>query len=134
MQTLVLAIFLVLHGLVHLLYTGQSKRSFELRPGMSWPDGSWFFSRFLGNKMTRLLATVSLALAALGFVTAGIGLLLHQDWWQPTVLGAATFSGTIFLLFWDGKLRALDDQGGIGLLIDLTILAVLLFYKGQSGA
>ncbi len=29
--------FIVLHGLVHLLYAGQSRRLFELRPGMVWP-------------------------------------------------------------------------------------------------
>jgi hypothetical protein len=43
-----LGIFLVLHGLVHLLYFGQSARYFELKPGMTWPDGAWAFSRLLG--------------------------------------------------------------------------------------
>jgi hypothetical protein len=30
-------IFLILHGLVHLLYYGQSARRFELAPGLTWP-------------------------------------------------------------------------------------------------
>jgi hypothetical protein len=43
-MTLVLGLFLILHGLVHLLYLGQSARLFELRSGMVWPDHSWAFA------------------------------------------------------------------------------------------
>lgn len=75
MQTVVMGIFFVLHGLVHLLYAGQSRRAFELRPNMTWPDGSWLFSPFLGDEAVRWLASVSLALAALGFAASGVELL-----------------------------------------------------------
>ena len=34
MLTILFGIFLILHGLVHLLYAGQSSRLFELQPGM----------------------------------------------------------------------------------------------------
>ncbi len=40
---IVVGVFLILHGLVHLLYAGQALRYFELRPGMTWPDASWLF-------------------------------------------------------------------------------------------
>ena len=43
-----LVLFLFLHGMVHLLYAGHSLRLFELRPGLSWPDSSWAFSRLGG--------------------------------------------------------------------------------------
>jgi len=33
-----IALFLILHGLVHLLYLGQSRCLFELQPDMEWPD------------------------------------------------------------------------------------------------
>ena len=66
-------IFFILHALVHLLYIGQALRFFDLRPGLTWPDGAWAFSRLLGSPATRWLAAGSLALAALGFVAAGIG-------------------------------------------------------------
>ena len=39
MATVIFGVFLMLHGLVHLLYLGQSQRFFELQPGMTWPDG-----------------------------------------------------------------------------------------------
>lgn len=83
MQTIITGIFLVLHGLVHLLYFGQSRRLFELRPKMVWPDGSWAFSKLVGDtrsspvdETTRLLASVALVLAAIGFMAGGLGLFI----------------------------------------------------------
>lgn len=117
-------IFLVLHGLVHLLYAGQSCRMIELRPGLTWPDGAWAFSKWLGARGARRLAAAALALAALGFAAGGLGIFLQQEWWRPVMAGAAVFSAVIFLLFWDGKFQHLDDKGGIGVLINLVILII----------
>lgn len=119
-------IFLVLHGLVHVLYAGQSLRFFELRPGMVWPDGSWIFSPLFGDWALRRLASAACALSALAFIAGGLGLLLAQDWWRPVVVGAASFSSLVYLLFWDGKLSKLDGQGAVGLMINLAILATVL--------
>lgn len=120
--------FIVLHGLVHLLYFGQSRRIFELQPGMVWPDEAWALSRVLGNESTRWLASISLVAAAIGFVVGGIGLLLGQDWWQPVVVGMSAFSAVLYILFWDGGRQNLADKGAVGLLINLGIVtAVLLF-------
>jgi hypothetical protein len=129
MLMMVVGIFLVLHGLVHLLYAGQSLRYFQLRPDMTWPDGAWLFSRLFSDQTTRLLAAVMLALASIGFVIAGIALILQQDWWRPAVIGAAVFSSLIYILFWDGRFRALDAQGAVGLLINLANLAMVLIFK-----
>lgn len=131
-MTIIFGIFLILHGLVHLLYAGQSRRLFELRPGMLWPDGSWLFSRLVGDGASRLLASISLVLAALGFLAGGLGLLFQQGWWRPATVSAAAFSTAIFIVFWDGKIQSLDDKGGVGLLINLAILALLLMVKWPS--
>ena len=129
MLTIFMGILFVLHGLVHLLYVGQSQRLFELRPKMVWPDGSWVFSKLLGDESTRLLASISLVLAALGFLVGGLGLAIQQPWWRPVIVGSATFSILLFFLLWDGKLQALDDKGGVGILINLAILVVVLILK-----
>ena len=126
---ILLGIFLILHGLVHLLYAGQSLRLFELRPGMLWPDGSWLFSRQPDNDAMRLMAVISLALAASGFVAGGLGLFLHQDWWRTIIAGATVLSTAIFAVFWDGKRQSLADSGGVGVLINLAILASVLILK-----
>jgi len=101
----VIGIFLVLHGLVHLLYAAHSRRLLELRPEMGWPDGSWAFSKLLGEETTRLLASPFYVLAAVGFVLGGVGLFAGQAWWRPTIVTSAVFSASIVLLFWDGKVH-----------------------------
>jgi uncharacterized membrane protein YphA (DoxX/SURF4 family) len=119
-------IFLILHGLVHIFYFGHSRRLFELQPDMVWPDGAWAFSRLLGEQGTRRVASVLYAIATLGLVVAGAAVLLQMAWWRSAGLVAAAFSGAIIFLFWDGKFKALDNQGGIGLLINVAIVAGLL--------
>lgn len=51
MLRFILGIFIVLHGLVHLLYAAHSRRLVELRPEMIWPDGSWAFSKLLAHSL-----------------------------------------------------------------------------------
>lgn len=129
MLRFVVGVFFVLHGLVHLLYFGQSRRLFELQSGMTWPDGSWAFSKLLGDDTTRLLAGILLIVAAVGFVGAGVGVLAGQGWWRPLAIGSAALSAVLYLLFWNGRLQGLDNQGGVGLLIDLAVLVLVLIFN-----
>lgn len=129
MLMFIVGVFLVLHGLVHLLYFGQSRRFFELQPGMVWPDGSWAFARLLGEDATRWLAGLACILAALGFVAGGAAIFAGQSWWRPLVVGAAAFSAAIFVLAWDGGFQRLADKGAIAILINLTILLAVLILE-----
>ena len=126
MLNFIFGVFLLLHGLVHLLYFGQSWRLFELRPGMIWPDGSWAFSKLFGDQATRILASIFCLLAAIGFVAGGLGLLLNQPWSRSVVLASAVFSTLIFILFWNRESQTPGAKGAIGILINLTILVILL--------
>lgn len=128
MARVVFSIFIVLHGLVHLLYFGQSTRLFELQPGMTWPDGSWLFSIFLKEEAIRSLAGVLCILAAAGFVVGGAALLAKQTWWDMVVVAVAIFSSMLYILSWDGKLQELDDKGGIAILINVALLVSLLAF------
>jgi len=116
----------VLHGLVPLLYFGQSRRLFELQPEMVWPDGSWALSRLLADRSTRFLASVACVLAALGFVAAGVSLLLMQGSWRPIVVSVAAFSTVVFVILWNGRLKKLADQGALAVLLNAAILIAVL--------
>ena len=126
---LIVGVFVVLHGLVHLLYFGQSRRLFELQPDMAWPDGSWAFSRLIGIEITRWLAAIACILATVGFVVGGAAILLGQPWWRPVVIGTAAFSAGTWLLFWDGTGQKLANQGAIAILINLAILILVIVFQ-----
>jgi uncharacterized membrane protein YphA (DoxX/SURF4 family) len=123
------AIFLILHGLIHLLYFGQSQRYLELQPDMVWPDGSWVLGRILETDSVRLAGSVALVLAALGLVIGGVVILIGQAWWRPLVIAAAMLSSAIFIVLWDGSLRRIDDQGGVAILINIAILVAMLVFN-----
>ena len=129
MIRIILGVFIVLHGLVYLLYLGQSQRLFELQPGLVWPDGSWAFSRLLGDERTRLLASASCVLAAIGFVAGGAGILAGQAWWRSPVVGSAAVSGFMLILLWDGQMQRLPDKGAFGVLINGAILVAVLVLR-----
>jgi hypothetical protein len=59
-------------------------------------------------------------------------MLLRQAWWRPVLVSAAAFSAVVYILFWDGKMRRLDNQGGIALLINLAILVSVLLFRWPS--
>ena len=132
MMVFLLSLFLILHGLVHLLYLGQSRGAFALQPGMTWPAGAWVFTRLGAAGTARALASLGLAVAAAGFVAGGAALLLRLPAWRPLVLAAAGFSTLLFVLLWDGTGKDLDDQGGVGVLMNaaLAAAALLLVWPG----
>ena len=128
MLPIIWGILLILHGLVHLLYFGQSARFFNLTPNMVWPDGSWAFSKLLGDHGARTLASALCILAAVGFVSGGLGVIFGQPWWRLVAGSSAVLSAVLYILFWNGRLEHLDNQGGIGLLIDVAILVAVLVF------
>jgi hypothetical protein len=129
MVRIILGVFFILHGLVHMLYFGQSSRIFELKAGMVWPDGSWALSKFLGSISIRNIAGVLLIFTAVGFIASGIALFTKAVWWRPVVASTAIFSSVLYLLLWDGVLQSLDNQGAVGILINLAILAALFIFN-----
>jgi hypothetical protein len=126
---ILVSIFLALHGLVHILYFAQSARIFELKPGMTWPAGSWALSRPLGDNATRTFASVVCVLVALGFVIGAVGLISGQPWWRTPVVASAVVSVVLFVLCWNGRLQNLDGQGALGILLDGLILASVLILR-----
>ena len=126
---IVASVFLVLHGLVHLLYFAQSARFFELKPGMIWPAGSWALSRILGDDGTRILASGLYVFVAAGFIVGAAGLLSSQAWWGAPVVASAVVSALLFLVYWNGQLQNIDGQGAVGLVLDAIILITILVFR-----
>jgi hypothetical protein len=62
----------------------------------------------------------------MGFVSAGLGVTFGQLWWRLVAGSSAVLSAVLYILNWNGRLEHLDNQGGIGLLIDVAILVAVL--------
>jgi hypothetical protein len=129
MARILFGIFVLLHGLVHLLYFGHSRRLFELNPGMKWPAESWVFLKLSGAAVTRDIASLMLLLISAGLVVGGLGILGRQAWSRPVVVAAAAVSALLYLIMWDGTGQHIDQQGGIGILIALAIIIDLLVVR-----
>jgi hypothetical protein len=128
MENILAGIFLVLHGLVHLLYFGHSMRFFELQPGMKWPDGSRIFSIF-GTEAVRNIAASACILSAVGFVSGAAGLFASADWWWLVTVSSAVFSSVLFVLCWDGELKALPNKGLFAILINIAVMVTILWFN-----
>jgi hypothetical protein len=131
MLRFVISGFLALHGLVHMLYFGQSRGLFELQPGLTWPTQSWALSRVLSVEAIRALGRAVMILGAGLFLVAAAGLLVGQAWSRQLVVGAAALSSLAYIFLWDGGLHRLDQQGAVGVLINIAVLLVFVLWGGR---
>ncbi len=129
MLQIAVGIFIILHGLVHVLYAGQSWRFFEMQTEMMWPDGSWLLSRFLSKTKMRWIAGIMCIISAAGFAWAGIAMSTESGGWLQMVVGATGLSSVVFLIFWNGESSHLGDQGAVGILINILIYLALVSFK-----
>lgn len=120
------ALFLVGHGLVHAIDVGQARRLYRVEAGATWPDGSWALTRAWGDPTTGCLVAIVFSLVAAAFAVAGVALLARAPWWAPwwaPITGvAAVASAIVLVVAWDGRLPAgsvADEQDadarGVGL-------------------
>ena len=129
MIKLLISIFIILHGLVHIWYFTLSRRLVEFEAQMGWSGKSWLFSGLLGDAGTRMLASLSYIFATLVFVASGVGIFLDTAWWRPLLLFSALISSVVIILFWDGKLQMLLEKGALGLLINIVIIVALFVFN-----
>ncbi len=126
---IILGIFIILHGLVHWLYFGHSNRYFSLKAEMTWPSGSWLFSPLLAESTIRYLASGLIALAGIGFMASGIGIMINQAWYRVILITSSLLSAIIYILFWNGTSQNLDGQGLVGIIIDIALLVMVMLIR-----
>ena len=125
----VFAVFVMLHGLVHLWYFVLSRNMVAFKPEMGWTGRSWLLTEIVGESATRSLGAAAFLLATAGLLVSGIGLLVSAAWWRSLLVVAAGFSAVVILVFWDGGTDLLVQRGLIGLLIDVGILVLALGFR-----
>lgn len=124
---LAVGVFLVLHGLVHGWYVVLSQGWVEVEAQMGWTGHSWLLSSALPSETILSLASVLYVGVALGFVAGGVGYVLETDWAAPVLVAAAALSTVVIVAMWDGEPTLLVEKGLVGVLINLAVVALLLW-------
>jgi hypothetical protein len=102
------------------MYVGQALRWFELREGMTWPDGTALLP--VSSKTTlHAIAAVAIGVSSLALVAGGVGIALDAAWGRPVTLVAAIAASVFHILLWNGDVRTAPDQGLYGVIINIEI-------------
>ena len=113
-----LAIFVLLHGLIHLMGTTtywQLAEINELPYKTTILSGKWE----IGESGIRIFGLLWLV-AAIGFALAAYGFVTDQAWWETALLVSAVFSLMITGLDWDVAYAGI----GINLIVLLSVILV----------
>lgn len=126
MVNTIVAIFLILHGLVHAILVmvpnpKEPGSGFATFFSQSWLSSGLGLSQSAGRSLAILLA----AIATIGFIATGLALLdilVPFDWWRPLALASAVISLLLLVIFWNTYLI-------VGVLIDIAFLVALLAFN-----
>jgi hypothetical protein len=118
-------VFIALHGLVHAMYVGQALRSFELREGMTWPDGAVLMP-VISRTTLHVVAAITVGISSLALVAGGVGIALDAGWGRPVTLVAAVAASVFHIVLWNGDIRTAPDQGLYGVIINILIVVWIL--------
>jgi hypothetical protein len=124
---LLLGVFLIAHGLVHILYRVPA-------PEENWPfdlGHSWLLTRLgLGERVLRRLGTVLWIAALVGFVLGGLGVFgapLLKHMWRTITAVSSVVSCLLIGLFWHRSFV-------FALLINAAIFVALVWAQWPSVA
>ena len=119
-----LTFLLIIHGLAH----ASGPLGFWTSGPQAFVEKPWLFSKGVTPR-SAVGAAFGLVwlVAALGFVGAGLGLLLGQAWW-PTLAVAAAAVSLVAIVPW---VRVVPPGAWAGACLDLAILAALLLPWGS---
>lgn len=120
MSTLLLAVFLILHGLIHLGYLAPAPAD----PNMPFTlNRSWLLSAFgVPDRRAHSIGVGLSIVSTVGFLLAGLAtlnIIVPQMLWLPLTITAAGASLTLLTLYWDSWLV-------LGVTIDLILIFALL--------
>jgi hypothetical protein len=127
-MNILIGIFILLHGLVHMWYVTLSQGWVEFQANMGWTGKSWLLTNLFGNDMTRVIATILYGLSTATFLLAGSGVLAKQDRSRLWMIIASVISTITILVLWDGSLSMPVEKGALGLVINIGILVAIFLF------
>ncbi|OLS30409.1 MAG: hypothetical protein HeimAB125_19350 [Candidatus Heimdallarchaeota archaeon AB_125] len=118
---------LIIHGLIHITFEFSI---FDPNTGeyVGWTRQSWILSNALGTTAVTIIGLILWSLTILGFVAAGIILLLKREEWKIVAIVASFISLIAYLFLWDGL--APEPMNWIaGPVVSAMVIIALLVFK-----
>lgn len=123
MIKILFGLFIITHGLVHLLYTlvllGVLNPDKE---GIPWNGKSWILSSILMKDITNKIGIILYGGIILLFVISGLLFLFNNDISGQMIIYSSLISTITILLFWDGNFNKLIEKGLIGITINIGLI------------
>jgi hypothetical protein len=114
------------HGLI---YVGIG----SVLPGPipAWKGTSWLLGGALTGEPLRLLVVALHVTAGVAIVAASVAMAFDAwvpGWWRSFAIGGALLGVAAFAVFWDGQTTLLIEEGAIGALVSLALVAVAVIF------
>ena len=128
----IIAIFLFVHAIGHIQ---GIIASLGVIKSETWNVRSWLFDGLLGEKGSRMLATILFAVCVLGFLATAfsfLGIGLPHEYWRTLAIVFAVPSVLSLIAYWNAFAQLFNKVGAIG--INGWILIGLLLLNWPSDA
>lgn len=116
--------FLLIHGMLH-AWVGSGTTKDSSGNLIGWSGQSWLLSKSLAEKTVRTIGIILWAVTTIGFIGAGIGVFVQQEWWRTLACLSAAIGFIVLVLSWD-SLMPTPWYYIMGPILNAAILLALL--------
>ncbi len=121
-----IAFVVACHGLTYIIYGYMIPNKIK-----EWKGSSWVFGTTVtGDRLKKLMLILHVA-AGIGTIACAVAIAiapLVAGLWPPLAIVGASIGIVGFIMFWDGQVKFLVQEGLIGASISLVILLTAVLF------
>ena len=105
-------------------------------PVEGWKGRSWLLGDAISNPQLTTLTVWLHVIAGIAMLACAVAIgapSLLPGWWRPLAIVGAVLGFVAFAVFWDGQIRLLFEEGGLGVLISLVVLIGAIAFPTAFG-
>jgi hypothetical protein len=100
-------------------------------PIQEWSGSSWFLGSAVTSGQLRALAIGLHVIAGIATIACAFAIGFAPSvphWWRRFAITGAAVGIAAFSVFWDGQIRLLFDEGVIGAIVSVILLATAIVF------
>ena len=105
-------------------------------PVKEWRGSSWLLRSAVTGDQFHALVVGLHVVAGIATLACAVAIGLAPSvpgWWRPLAIGGAAVGIAAFAVFWDGQTRLLFEEGAIGAMVSLILLASAIAFPQVFG-